>query len=248
LSENQFLTLSTFFFAYAVFLLISYKTDPRYTLKFDRKTSFYRIAGYSTINRIVFLILLLTLSISANQDLIHVFGLESLIPAQFYPLLIFGILVGLLIFFLGMPINMLIQIFRMRLGLERSRREEEILKIMFQKPMHPSEFAAFLSFTTVLNGLIEELIFRGFLLTSLSILLHPAIAILIQAILFFIPSLYQGLPNALLVLYKGIMLGVFLMMSNTILVAITARLTSDTIGLFIQVSSLKRILEKSRKS
>jgi len=246
LSENQLLTLSTFFFAYAVFLLISYKTDPRYTLKYDRKTSFYRIAGYSTLNRTIFLTLLFVLSVSASQNLTHVFGLESLIPIQIW--LPLGILVGLLIFFLGMPINLLIQISRARLGLERTRREEEILRITFQKPMHPSEFITFLSFTTVLNSLIEELVFRGFLLSNLIILVHPAIAILIQAFLFFVPSLYQGLPNALLVFYKGIMLGIFLVMSSSILVAITARLTSDVIGLFIQARSLKRLLKNSRKS
>jgi len=245
LSENQLLILSTFFFAYAVFLLISYKTDPRYTLKYDRKTSFYRIAGYSTLNRTIFLALLLVLSVSASQNLTNVFGLESLIPIQIW--LPLGILVGLLIFFLGMPINMLIQIFRVRLGLERTRREEEILRIMFQKPMHPSEFMTFLSFTTVLNSLIEELVFRGFLLSNL-VMLHPAIAILIQAFLFFVPSLYQGLPNALLVFYKGIMLGIFLVMSGSIFVAITARLTSDVIGLFIQARSLKRLLKNIRKS
>lgn len=245
MSENQFLTLSTFFFAYAAFLLISYKTDPRYTLKYDGKASFYRISGYTTINRIVFFLLLLVLSLSANQDLIHVFGLESAILVHFW--LILGILAGLLIFFLGMPINLLIKIFRVRLGRERTRREEEILKIMFQKPMNPNEFIAFLSFTTILNSLIEELISRGFLLKGLAII-HPAIAILIQAFLFFIPSLYQGLPNALLVFYKGVMLGAFLIMSGSIFVAITARLTSDIIGLFIQARSLKRILKKSRES
>lgn len=246
MSENQLLTLSTFFFAYAVFLLISYKTDPRYTLKYDRKTSFYRIAGYSTLNRIIFLTLLFVLSVSASQNLTHVFGFESLIPIQLW--LPFGILVGLLIFFLGMPINLLIQIFRARLGLERSIREEEILRIMFQKPMHLSELITFLSFTTALNGLIEELIFRSFLLSNLIMLIHPAIAILIQAFLFFFPNLYQGLPNALLVFYKGIMLGIFLVMSGSIFVVITARLTSDIIGLFIQARSLKGLLRNSRKS
>jgi len=245
LNENPLLTLSTFFFSYAVFLLISYKTDPRYTLKYDRKTSFYRIAGYSTINRIIFITLLVLFSFSANQNLISIFGLENSLPVHFWLLL--GILAGLLIFFLGMPINLLIQIFRIRLGLEKSRREEEILKIMFQKPVHPSEFIAFLSFTTVLSGLMEELIFRGFLTTSL-MFLHPAIAILIQAFLFFVPSLYQGLPNALLVFYKGVMLGIFLVLSGSIFVAITARLTSDIIGLLIQAKSLRKILKNPRKS
>ena len=245
MNENPLLTLSTFFLSYAVFLLISYKTDPRYTLKYDRKTSCYRIAGYSTINRIIFIALLVLFSFSANQDLISVFGLENSLPVHFWLLL--GILAGLLIFFLGMPINLLIQIFRMRLGLGKSRREEEILKIMFQKPMHLGEFIAFLSFTTVLSGLMEELIFRGFLTTSL-MFLHPAIAILIQAFLFFVPSLYQGLPNALLVFYKGVMLGIFLVLSGSIFVAITARLTSDIIGLLIQAKSLRKILKSPRKS
>jgi len=105
--------------------------------------------------------------------------------------------------------------------------------------MHQSEFMAFLSFTTFLSGLMEELIFRGFLATSLTFL-HPTIVILIQAFLFFVPSLYQGLPNALLVFYKGVMLGIFLVFSGSIFVAITARLTSDIIGLLIQAKSLEK--------
>ena len=246
MNQNAILTLSTFFFAYAVFLLIAYRTDPRYTLKYDEKTSFYRIFGFSAINRIIFLAILSMLSFSANQSLIKVFGLESSIPFQFwFPL---GILVGFLIFFLGIPINLLIQIFRIRLGLRNSEREKEILKIMFQKPLHPSEFIVFLAFTTILNGLIEELIFRGFLLTSLSLFVHPVIAILIQAFLFFVPSLYQGIPNALLVFYKGLMLGIFLTISGSIFVAVTARLTADIIGLGIQAKSMRKILKHPRKS
>ena len=78
--------------------------------------------------------------------------------------------------------------------------------------------------------------------------LHPAIAILIQAFLFFVPSLYQGLPNALLVFYKGVMLGIFLVFSGSIFVAITARLTSDITGLLIQAKSIRKILKSPRKS
>ncbi|RLI22386.1 hypothetical protein DRO54_01240, partial [Candidatus Bathyarchaeota archaeon] len=62
MNQNAILTLSTFFFAYAVFLLIAYRTDPRYTLKYDEKTSFYRIFGFSAINRIIFLAILSMLS------------------------------------------------------------------------------------------------------------------------------------------------------------------------------------------
>jgi len=246
LSQNQLLIFSAFFFSYAVFLLISYKTDPRYSLKSSRKTSFYRIACYSTINRTVFLTLLLILSLSASQSLINVFGLESSVSIQFW--LPLGILVGLLIFFLGMPINMLIQIFRVRFGLEKTRREEEILKLMFSKPLNFNEFLFFLSATTLINCIIEELIFRGFLLTNLNLAVLSIVAILFQAFLFFIPSLYQGIPNALLVFYKGVILGTFLVISNSIFVAITARLTTESLGLFIQAKSVRKILKKPKKS
>ena len=132
MSQNQLLTFSAFFFSYVTFLLISYKTDPRYSLKPSRKTSFYRITGLSTLNRIIFLILLLVLSFFAGQNLLETFGIQSLIPLQIW--LPLGISAGLLTFFLGMPINLLIQIFRARYGLKKTRREEEILKIMFAKP------------------------------------------------------------------------------------------------------------------
>ena len=246
MNQNQLLIFSSFFFSYAVFLLISYKTDPRYSLKLSRKTSFYRIAGYSTINRIISLTLLLTLLLSAGQNLIKVFGFESLIPIQFW--LPLGIIAGILIFFLGMPIKMLIQISWAKFGLERTRREEEILRMMFSKPLDFNEFLFSLSATTLINGIIEELIFRGLLLTNLNLAVPSIVAILFQAFLFFIPSLYQGIPNALLVFYKGIMLGTFLVMSNSIFVAITARLTTESIGLFIQAKSVRKLLKKTKKS
>lgn len=243
MNQNGFLTLSSFFLAYAIFLVISYKTDPRYALKYNEKTSFYRIAGFSAINRIIFLMLLIILSFSANKNLLETFGIESVIPIQHW--LSLGILAGLLIFFLGMPINLLIQIFRIRLGIKKTRREEEIIKIMFQKPVHPNEFITVLSLTTIFNGPIEELIFRGLLLTSLSMLVNPLIAIIVQAFLFFVPSLYQGTTNALLVFYKGLMLGIFLITSNSIFVVIIARLTADMVGLLIQAKSIRKAFRKT---
>ena len=246
MSQNQLLTFSAFFFSYATFLLISYKTDPRYSLKPSRKTSFYRITGLSTLNRIIFLILLLVLSFFAGQNLPETFGIQSSISLQIW--LPLGILAGLLTFFLGMPINLLIQIFRARYGLKKTRREEEILKIMFAKPLNFNEFIFFLSATTFLNGVIEELIFRGFLLTNLNLAIPSIISILIQAFLFFIPNLYQDVYNASITFYKGLMLGTFLILSNSIFVVIIARLTCDAAGLFLQARSMKKIVERKQES
>ena len=239
------LGISAFFLSYAIFLLVAYKRDPRYQLKYERNQSFYKIAGLSVLNRVILLSLLLMFTMLANRQPEEVFsfrGYNATIET------VLGVLAGFLIFFLGVAVNMLIQIFRLKFSRGSTLREREVLKITLgTKPMAFTDFIMVLSVTTLFSGILEEIVFRGYLLNHLLLLVHPSIAILVQAFLYFIPDLYRGTYGALLTLYRGIMFGVFFFLAGSLLTAIIAHLISDLAGLYVEAKSIRKILVKQVK-
>jgi membrane protease YdiL (CAAX protease family) len=152
-----------------------------------------------------------------------------------------GVFSGVLVFSGGMPINILISIVRHRLSMPQTERETELtqlLTVSMSKP--PTHFFFNVFVTSVLASFLEEIIFRGYLLGHLLLLTIPAVAILVQAILAFVPQLYQGIYNGLLSLYGSILFGVVFVLSGSLLAVIIAHFTQDVVGFIFTFSSAKK--------
>jgi membrane protease YdiL (CAAX protease family) len=92
----------------------------------------------------------------------------------------------------------------------------------------------------IFASVLEETIFRGYLLGQLQLVTPPVIAIILQAVFSFIPQLYQGSYNALLSLYGGLALGIVFSLSGSLLAAIVAHVVQDVIGFAFTSSTLKK--------
>ncbi|WP_367133651.1 MULTISPECIES: CPBP family intramembrane glutamic endopeptidase [Streptomyces] len=92
----------------------------------------------------------------------------------------------------------------------------------------------------VVNGIAEEFLYRGFLLTELRTLLGTAPAVVLQAVVFGVAHLSgfpSGWPGAAMAAVWGIVLGVIRIRSEGILAAWVAHLIADSaigaIGVFL---------------
>jgi membrane protease YdiL (CAAX protease family) len=237
------LGLYAFAIAYTIFLLFTYKIDPRYSLKYKKAPSFRRLLGLSTIEKTVFILLLVSLSLFPNRKLIAAFSLDklnlSLNEAWF------GILGGLIAFVAGIPVSGLISVLRRRFSISKTRREEEIMKLLQASLPHSlMEVFLILLFTSVSAAILEEIIFRGYLLNHLLLVMSPVWAIVLQAFLFFFPHLYQGVYNAMLPLVGGFVFGLIFYFSGSLSAVIIAHFTADFVSLLFTVKSMRKGVRK----
>lgn len=231
-----FLRIIIFLIAYVSFLVFAYRMDPRFSLKYEKPPSFKYLIWISTVGTAILLLIMLGLNYMFSQDLIAAFGLDR--PLSIQREVPLGLIIGAVIFLLYIPIDMLISSARSKFFPNyKSRREEEIKKLIFSSlPESPRLMFAVLMTVSIKAAIFEELIFRGYLLNNLLLLTSPALAITVQAILFFIPHLYQGVFNALLTLIGGFIFGLIFFLTSSLLVVMITHFTGDMIGLVVQVA------------
>lgn len=232
--------LFAFLIAYIVLLLFAYKADPRFSLKYKKIPSFYYLLFISTLGTVVLLLPLVLFNLFLGEDLIVVFGIDRLTFSLHDVLL--GLLSGIAIFPLLLLIDTLVSSFRRKvLPSYKSRREDELEKLIFASlPKSQKQMFTLLAITSLKAGIFEELIFRGYLLSNLLLLFSPAVAIIIQALFFFIGHLYQGIFNATLPLILGIILGLVFFLTGSLSVAMIAHFIGDMIGLVTQAILIRK--------
>lgn len=231
--------LGVFFLAYGIFLLFAYRLDPRFSLRYKKPPSFSYLIWISTLETAVLIFILISLNFLLDQDLIAIFGLNRLLFSEQEVLL--GLLGGATIFLICLPINLLVSVLRRKFFPSyKSQREEKVKNLVFASlPKSRSLSFALLSLVSLKAAVFEEIIFRGYLLSNFLLLTFPTLAILLQALLFFIPHLYQGIFNAVLPLVGGFLFGLIFFLTGSLTVVIIAHFTGDLIGLSIQAVSIK---------
>jgi membrane protease YdiL (CAAX protease family) len=231
------LGLFAFLIAYAIHMLFTYRIDPRYSLLYKKTPAFERLIWLPSLEKSVLLLLLAVLALVPKRDLFAVFSLGTL-QFTLYAV-VFGILGGLLIFVGGLPVNFLISTVRRRFSIQQTRREVELSRLLagsMSKP--PSHFFLNVFFASVFAAVLEEIIFRGYLLGHLLYFVFPAVAIVLQAVFAFVPQLYQGVYNGLLSLYGSLLFGVIFFVSGSLLAAVLAHLTQEVVGFAFTFSSV----------
>jgi membrane protease YdiL (CAAX protease family) len=240
--ENAWLVslgLFAFLIAYAIYMLFNYRVDPRYSLLYKKTPSFKRLLWLPSLEKSVLLLLLAVLALVPQRNLFTVFNLRTL---QFTPYAVaFGILSGILIFTGGLPVNFLISTVRRRFSVQQTRREIELSQLLagsMSKP--PSHFFLNVFFASIFAAVLEEIIFRGYLLGHLLYFVLPIDAVAAQAIFAFVPQLYQGVYNGLLSLYGSLLFGVVFIVSGSLLAAILAHFTQEVMGFALTFSSARK--------
>jgi len=235
-----FYGLVAFFVGFVAFLLFAYKLDPRFSLKYRKAPTFQYLLFLSTIDTLILLFIPVFFNLALGRDIIVVFSLSSL--SLTLQEIFIGLLFGVLLFFIFLPVEMTVTAFRRKLfSSYKSSREEELQKLVFNSlPKSQKKSFILLLITSVKAALFEEIIFRGYLMSQMLLLTVPAIAIIIQAFLFFIPHLYQGVFNAIFPFVLGILLGLIFFLTGSLTVVIISHFTGDLIGLFIQAVLTER--------
>jgi len=220
-------------------MLFTYKTDPRYSLNYEKPPSFKRLLWLSSFEKSILLLLLAVFALVPQRELFVVFGFDT--TAVSLSLIFLGVLSGVLIFFGGMPVNFLIVAVRRRFSIPKTKREVELGQLLASSMSTPQTHLFFNVFTaSVLAGILEEIIFRGYLLGHLLFLTVPVVAVVVQAVFAFVPQLYQGIYNALLSFYGGVLFGVVFFLSGSLLAVIVAHITHDIVGFVFTFSSAKK--------
>jgi membrane protease YdiL (CAAX protease family) len=220
-------------------MLFTYKTDPRYSLNYEKPPSFKRLIWLSSFEKSILLLLLAVFALVPQRELFVVFSFDTNSPSA--SLIFLGVLSGVLIFFGGMPVNFLISIARRKFLVSKTKRELELDQLLASSMSTPQAHLFFTVFiASMLAGVLEELIFRGYLLGHLLYLTLPVIAIIVQAVFAFVPQLYQGVYNALLSLYGGILFGVVFFLSGSLLAVVVAHVAHDIVGFVFTFSSPKK--------
>jgi membrane protease YdiL (CAAX protease family) len=233
------LGLLAFLIAYAIYMLFTYRIDPRYSLLYKKAPSFKRLLWLPSFEKSVLLLLLAVFALVPQRDLFTVFNLGTL-QFTLYAI-VFGILSGILIFGGGLPVNFLISTVRRRFSVQQTRREAELSQLLAGSMSKPfSHFLLNVLLASVFVAVLEEIIFRGYLIGHLLYFMLPAIAIVLQAIFAFVPQLYQGVYNGLLSLYGNLLFGVVFFISGSLLAAILAHVTQEVIGFIFTFSSAKK--------
>ncbi|MGQ9565462.1 MAG: CPBP family glutamic-type intramembrane protease [Candidatus Bathyarchaeales archaeon] len=234
-----YLGLYGFLIAYAIYMLFTYKADPRYSLNYERSPSFKRLIWLSSFEKSILFFLLAVFALIPQRELLVVFSFDPNITST--SLIFLGVLSGVLIFFGGMPVNFLISTVRRRISVSKTKREVELEQLLASSMSSSQSHLFFTVFiASVLAGVLEELIFRGYLLGHLLYLTLPVVAIVVQAVFAFVPQLYQGVYNALLSLYGGVFFGVVFFLSGSLLAVVIAHITHDVVGFVFTFSSLKK--------
>jgi membrane protease YdiL (CAAX protease family) len=233
------LGLFAFLIAYAIYILFTYKIDPRYSLLYKKNPSFQKLLWLPSFEKSVLLLLLAVLALVPQRDLFTVFNLGTLRFTLYA--VAFGGLGGVLIFVGGLPVNFLILTLRRRFSIQQTRREVELTQLLagsMSKP--PSHFFLNVFFASVFAAFLEEIIFRGYLLGHLLYFTLPVIAVVVQAIFAFVPQLYQGVYNGVLSLYGSLLFGVVFIISGSLLAVILAHLTQEVVGFAFTFSSTRK--------
>jgi len=235
--EDSWLGLHGFFaflIAYVIFLLLAYKIDPRFSRKYKKLPSFYQLMWISTLETTVLLLVLIVLTFLFGQNLITAFGLDSIFLSGEQFLL--GFAAGILFFLVCLPIDMLISLFRSKfLPNYKSEREEEVKKLVFASlPKSMRKSFGLLLATSIKAAIFEEIIFRAYLLSVLLLITSPVVAIIVQALFFFLPHLYQGVFNAISPFIGGLILGLIFYLTGSLTIVIISHFTGDLTGLSIQ--------------
>ena len=186
------------------------------------------------------LLILIFFNLLLGQDLITIFSLDGLLFVRQEVLL--GFSIGVLIFLLFLPADMMISALRRRFfPLYKPRREDEVKNLVFASlPKSPRLMFTLLLITSLKAAIFEEVIFRGHLLNNLLLSTFPVIAVTIQAFLFFIPHLYQGVFNAVLPLIGSFVFGLIFFLTGSLTVVIIAHFAGDLIGLVTQAALIRR--------
>ena len=234
------LGLYGFLIAYAIYMLFTYRIDPRYSLVYKKPLSFNRLLWLSSVEKLVLLVFLAVFALVPQRELTTVFSLDTI---RFTPYVFAaGIISGVLIFSGGIPVNLLISAVRRRFSIPQTKRESELTQLLTVS-MTRSSAHVFLNVfaASIFAGVLEEIIFRGYLLENLRLLTLPIIAaIILQAIFAFAPQLYQGIFNALLSLYGSVLFGIVFLLSGSLLAAIIAHITQDIVGFAFTFSTAKK--------
>jgi len=235
-----YLGLYGFLVAYGIYMLFSYRIDPRYSLVYEKPPSFNRLLWLAPFEKLVLLILLVVLALipQTARSLIGVFSLSTIAFTQYA--FAVGIISGVLIFAGGVPVNALISTIRRRLSIPETKRESELTQLLTASMSKPRSHLFLNVFgASILAGVLEEIIFRGYLLGHLQLVTLPVIAIVLQAIFSFAPQLYQGVYNGLLSLYGGILFGIVFFLSGSLLAAIVAHVAQDIVGFAFTFSTAR---------
>jgi len=220
-------------------MLFTYKTDPRYSLNYEKPPSFKRLIWLSSFEKSILLLFLAVFALVPERELFVVFSFDTNSPSV--SLIFLGVLSGVLIFFGGMPVNFLISTARRKFSVSKTKRELELDQLLASSMSAPQAHLFVTVFiASMLAGVLEELIFRGYLLGHLLYLTLPVVAIIVQAVFAFVPQLYQGVYNALLSLYGGILFGVVFFLSGSLLAVVVAHVAHDIVGFIFTFYSPKK--------
>jgi membrane protease YdiL (CAAX protease family) len=154
-----------------------------------------------------------------------------------------GVLFGALTFLLGIPFDALILLLRKKFSLSNTEREEKLAKLVsFSSSRSRTQMIFKVLILTFSIGLLEEIIFRGYLLYHLTKLFPSLIIVTLtmQAFVYFTAHLYQGIFKSLQTFLGGFMFGVAFFFSGSLLTVITARLTRDITALTIQFTPRRK--------
>ena len=235
------LGLYGFLIAYAIYMLFTYRIDPRYSLIYEKPPSFNRLLWLASLEKLVLLVLLAVFALVPQRELRIVFSLDTILFTPY--VFAVGIISGVLIFSGGIPVNLLISSVRRKFSIPQTRRESELTQLLTASMGKLSaHFFLNVFVASIFAGVLEEIIFRGYLLGHLNrvFLAFPAVAIVLQAIFAFVPQLYQGIYNALLSLYGGVLFGIVFLLSGSLLPAIVAHLTQDVVGFIFTFFTAKK--------
>ena len=225
---------SAFLIAYIAFIIFAYKVDPRFSLKYKKFPSFSYLLFLSLLETTIMLLLLVIFNLFVDQDLIFAFSIDRLF-FTWYDIAL-GLIIGVAIFPLLAIIGVFLSVVRQKFFPEyKSKREEEVRKLIFGSlPKSKGKAYVLLFITSLKAAIFEELIFRGYLLNNLLLLFSPVLAIIVQAILFFMGHLYQGIFNSILPLIFSILLGLIFFLTSSLTIVMLAHFSSDVIGLVMQ--------------
>jgi membrane protease YdiL (CAAX protease family) len=232
--------LFAFLVAYVVFLLFAYWADPRFSLKYKRIPSFYYLFCISAVGTGVFLLPLVFLTLFFGGNIITAFSIEDISLAWYDVLL--GLLLGVALFTLLIALQVLISVLRRKTFPNyKSKREEEVQKLILGSlPKSRKKMFTMLCVTSLKAAIFEELIFRGYFLGNLLLLFSPALAIVVQAVFFFVGHLYQGIFNAAAPFIYGIMLGFIFFVTSSLTIVMIVHFSGDMIGLVSQTMMMKK--------
>jgi membrane protease YdiL (CAAX protease family) len=234
------LAVFAFLVVYVIFLLFAYRADPRFSLKYKRIPSFYYLFCISTLGTAVLLLPLVFLTLFFGGNITTTFSVEYISFAWYdVPL---GLLAGVALLLLLIALQALISVLRRKsFPNYKSKREEEVQKLILGSlPGSRVKMFAMLSVTSLKAAIFEELTFRGYLLGNLLLLFSPAVAIIVQAIFFFVGHLYQGIFNATMPLIYGIMLGIIFFLTTSLTIVMIAHFSGDMISLITQTMITKK--------